>query len=192
MLGTPKRLSALKEREQRLASVLNELAKRRANQLKQAKKQVKANPKPKKGTAVSSKPKKQSTKLYTATRSLPLPAKAKLAARFGQKRAESGLPWRGVLLRGSAGSDVRAIAAGEVVYADWLTGYGQLIIVDHGNELMSLYGHNSSLNKVVGDQVQQNDLLANMGDTAGLRSAALYFEIRHRGEPQDPLKWCKA
>lgn len=183
--------NTLKERERRLTSVLNELAKQRSNRLKQAKAQINVYSKHKEGKKTS-QPKQPADIKLAARGSLPLPAKAKLAARFGQKRAESGIPWKGVLLRGVAGSEVRAIAAGEVVYTDWLTGYGQLIIIDHGNDLMSLYGHNRSLNKTVGDRVQQNDLIANMGDTAGLQSAALYFEIRHRGEPQDPLKWCKA
>lgn len=142
----------------------------------------------------ASAPKKVIAKIATtaAIGTLPLPVKATLVAKFGQKRSETGIPWSGILLKGEAGAQIRAIADGKVVYADWLSGYGQLIIIDHGNDLMSLYGHNRSLNKTVGDKVGQHELISYMGDTAGLRSAALYFEIRHHGKPQDPLKWCSA
>ena len=122
---------------------------------------------------------------------LPLPAEAKIIVRFGQKRAKSGLPWSGILMEGREGSDIHAISAGEVVYADWLQGYGQMVIIDHGNGVMSLYGHNKRIHKAVGDKVQQSDIIASMGDTAGLQKAALYFEIRQNGVAQDPLKWCR-
>jgi septal ring factor EnvC (AmiA/AmiB activator) len=78
-----------------------------------------------------------------------------------------------------------------VVYADWLQGYGQMVIVDHGDGVMSLYGHNKRIYKAVGDRVRQSDIIATMGDTAGLKKAALYFEIRQNGVAQDPLKWCR-
>lgn len=120
-----------------------------------------------------------------------MPVKAKIVARFGQKRAESGLPWSGILMEGREGSDILAINAGEVVYADWLQGYGQMVIIDHGGGIMSLYGHNKRIHKAVGDRVRQSDIIATMGDTAGLKKAALYFEIRQNGVAQDPLKWCR-
>ncbi len=182
----------LKNREIRLGALLNNIAVQSANRRKQAKAHSKVYSKRQEGTDKNTVANTIDQTNIAASGSLPLPVKAKLVARFGQKRAETGIPWSGILLRGKPGSEVRTVAAGEVVYADWLSGYGQLIIIDHGSELMSLYGHNRSLNRAVGDQVQQNDLIAYMGDTAGLRSAALYFEIRHRGEPKDPLKWCKA
>ncbi len=95
-------------------------------------------------------------------------------------------------MEGSDGSEIRAISAGEVVYADWLQGYGQLVIVDHGHGIMSLYGHNKRIHRTVGDQVKQSDIIAFMGDTAGLKKPALYFEIRKDGIAEDPLKWCSS
>ena len=121
---------------------------------------------------------------------LPLPANARIVARFGDKRKKSGLPWSGILMEGPEGSDIRAINSGEVVYADWLPGYGQMIIVDHGQGLMSLYGHNKRIHRSVGDKVEQSDIIASMGDTAGLQRPALYFEIRQNGVARDPLIWC--
>ena len=87
---------------------------------------------------------------------------------------------------------IKVINDGEIVYADWLQGYGQLVIVDHGQGMMSLYGHNKTIHRTVGDHVKQSDIIASMGNTAGLRKSALYFEIRKDGIAQDPLKWCRS
>lgn len=122
---------------------------------------------------------------------LPLPAKARIIAKFGDRRAVSDLPWSGILMQAKEGTTIRAISAGEVVYADWLKGFGQMIIIDHGNQIMSLYAHNKRIDKVAGEHVQQSDMIATMGDTAGLKKAALYFEIRQDGQAQDPLLWCR-
>lgn len=122
---------------------------------------------------------------------LPMPTKAKIVAKFGDKRKKSGLPWTGILMEGRDGSKITAISDGEIVYADWLPGYGQMVIVDHGNGIMSLYGHNKRILKAVGDKVRQSDTIATMGDTAGLKRAGLYFEIRKNGVAQDPLIWCR-
>ena len=122
---------------------------------------------------------------------LPMPSKAKIVARFGDKRKNSGLPWSGILMEGRDGSHIKAISDGEVVYADWLQGYGQMVIVDHGNGIMSLYGHNKRILKAVGEKVRQSDTIATMGDTAGLKRAGLYFEIRQNGVARDPLIWCR-
>jgi len=123
--------------------------------------------------------------------SLPMPVKAKIVARFGDKRKNSGVPWSGILMEGRDGTRIKAISDGEVVYADWLPGYGLMVILDHGNGIMSLYGHNKRILKAVGEKVRQSDTIATMGDTAGLKSAGLYFEIRQNGVAQDPLKWCR-
>ncbi len=118
-----------------------------------------------------------------------MPAKAVIIAHFGDKRKKSGLPWSGILMQGPEGTDITAISAGEIVYADWLQGYGQLVIIDHGNGMMSLYGHNKRIHRTVGDVVKQSDIIASMGNTAGLKKPALYFEIRQDGIAKDPLKW---
>lgn len=121
--------------------------------------------------------------------SLPLPADAVIVSHFGDKRPRSGLPWTGIFMEGKEGSDVRAISAGEVVYADWLPGYGQMVIIDHGGGIMSLYGHNNRIYRSVGEQVKQSDVIAAMGKTAGLKKPALYFEIRQNGKARDPMIW---
>jgi len=125
----------------------------------------------------------------TSSGSLPMPANAKIVAHFGDRRAKSDLPWTGILMEGRDGSRVSSVSDGEIVYAGWLQGYGQMVIVDHGDGVMSLYGHNKRILKAVGERVRQSDTIATMGNTAGLKRAALYFEIRKNGIAQDPLKW---
>jgi septal ring factor EnvC (AmiA/AmiB activator) len=85
---------------------------------------------------------------------------------------------------------VRAIWHGRVAFADWLRGFGLLLIIDHGGGYMSLYGHNQSLYKEVGDWVQVGELIATVGDSGGNTEPGLYFEIRYKGTPQDPTNWC--
>jgi len=119
---------------------------------------------------------------------LPMPVRGKIIARFGSARPDGG-NWRGILLSASEGAPVKVVAAGTVVYADWLRGFGNLLIVDHGQQFMSVYGHNQSLLKKVGDVVRVGDAIATVGATGGQLESGLYFEIRHRGAPQDPGKF---
>ncbi len=119
---------------------------------------------------------------------LPWPVSGELAARFGESR-RSGGDWRGVLLRSDMGTQVEAVAHGRVVFADWLRGLGLLVIIDHGDGYMTLYGHNQSLYKDVGDWVDAGDVVARVGDSGGRDQAGLYFELRVAGEPEDPLRW---
>ena len=81
------------------------------------------------------------------------------------------------------------VAAGRVVFADWLRGFGNLLIVDHGEDYLTIYGSNESVFKAVGDQVQTGDVVATVGATGGSTESGLYFEIRRQGKPFDPLKW---
>ncbi len=123
---------------------------------------------------------------------LPWPVTGKLAARFGQRRVQgSRLKWQGVLIRAPEGRPVRSIHHGRVAFADWLRGFGLLIIVDHGNGYMSLYAHNQSLYKTVGEWVAAGEVIATVGDSGGRARPGLYFEIRHNGKPTNPLRWCK-
>lgn len=119
----------------------------------------------------------------------PLPAAGGVRARFGSARS-GGLRWNGVLIDAPAGAAVRAIRPGRVAFADYLRGYGFLVIVDHGRGLMSLYGQNQALHKKAGENVAANEVVATVGDGAGNDSAGLYFEIRVRGRPSDPAEWC--
>ncbi len=121
---------------------------------------------------------------------LPWPVQGGLLARFGQGRAQGRLRWNGVLIAAKRGTPVRAVAHGRVVFADWLRGFGLLMIIDHGDGYMSLYGHNDALYRAVGDWVEAGDEIAVVGDSGGLARPALYFELRYRGAPLNPLRWC--
>lgn len=123
---------------------------------------------------------------------LPWPTRGSVAARFGADRAYGRLRWQGMLIRAGEGEEVKAVSHGRVAFADWLRGYGLLLIIDHGDGYMSLYGHNQSVLAEVGDWVQPGQVIATVGDSGGSDHAALYFEIRHNGKPLDPAKWVLA
>lgn len=114
------------------------------------------------------------------------PLRGTLMARFGTNRPEGGI-WRGVLIKARDGTPVHAVGGGTVVYSNWLRGFGNLLILDHGEEYLSVYAYNQSLLKQVGDSVRAGDPLALAGSTGGQVDSALYFEIRHRGAAVDPL-----
>lgn len=109
---------------------------------------------------------------------------------YGKKRKLANVKWNGVIIKARQGNNVRAISHGRVAYADWLRGYGLLIIIDHGDGYMSLYGHNESIKKETGDWVAPGDIIGSVGDTGGQAKAGLYFEIRHNGKPTNPKIWC--
>lgn len=120
---------------------------------------------------------------------LPWPVQGRLAQTFGQPRGGGPLRWNGVMLAADVGTTVRSVYHGRVAFSDWLPGLGLLIIVDHGDGYMSLYGHNEALLKDSGDWVAPGEPIAQVGDTGGQTEPALYFEIRHRGAPVDPRTW---
>lgn len=124
---------------------------------------------------------------------LAWPVKGKVIARFGRARLSSGqLNWRGILIKADEGDEVRAVADGTVVFSDWLRGYGYVVIVDHGTDYLSLYGHNQALFKEVGEKIKAGDTLALVGQTGSKETPALYFEIRHHGDPINPQRWILA
>ena len=123
--------------------------------------------------------------------SLRLPVAGELMNRFGAPREGGGLSWKGLFIRAAQGSAVKAIAAGQVVFAEWLRGFGNLIIVDHGEGYMSLYSNNESLYKQVGERVQPGDAIATVGNSGGQPAPGLYFEMRHQSRPVNPLLWVK-
>lgn len=123
-------------------------------------------------------------------RGIEQPVAGQLLARYGSNRPDGGA-WRGVLIDAETGTPVKAVAAGTVVYATWLRGFGNLIIVDHSDEFLTVYAHNESLLKAVGDQVKAGDIIAGAGNTGGQLESALYFEIRHKGVPLDPQLYFK-
>ncbi|GHS82725.1 peptidase M23 [Pseudomonas sp. PAGU 2196] len=123
---------------------------------------------------------------------LPWPVNGRLLARFGDARgSDARAKWDGVMISANPGTQVRAVHGGRVVFADWLRGAGLLVILDHGNGYLSLYGHNQSLLKSAGDIVKAGEAISTVGDSGGQDSAGLYFAIRQQGRPTDPSQWCR-
>ncbi len=118
-----------------------------------------------------------------------LPASGGLRNQFAAERM-GGLRWNGVVIAVPSGTPVHAVAAGHVVYAAYVRGYGLLIIVDHGQGLLSIYGQNRSLRKRAGDTIQAGEVIAEAGDTGDASSQGVYFEVRRHGHPEDPARWC--
>ncbi|MGV8860859.1 MAG: murein hydrolase activator EnvC family protein [Pseudomonas sp.] len=124
---------------------------------------------------------------------LPWPVDGRLLARFGETRGDDArTKWDGVMISAAAGSQVHAVHGGRVVFADWLRGAGLLVILDHGNGFLSLYGHNQSLLKDAGDIVKAGEAISTVGNSGGQDTPALYFAIRQQGRPSDPAQWCHA
>jgi septal ring factor EnvC (AmiA/AmiB activator) len=119
---------------------------------------------------------------------LRLPVRGTLAGRFGAPR-EGGGTWRGLFIKAGPGSDVKAVANGRVVFAEWMRGFGNLLIVDHGDAYLTIYGNNDSLLKQVGQAVKGGETVATVGNSGGNPESGLYFELRHQGQPIDPMKW---
>jgi len=122
---------------------------------------------------------------------LRLPVRGELTGRFGAPRGAAGLESKGVFIRAAQGQPVKAVAAGQVVYADWMRGFGNLLIVDHGQSYLSIYANNESLLKQVGENVTAGETLATTGASGGNEETGLYFELRHLGRAFDPLRWVK-
>ena len=120
---------------------------------------------------------------------LRFPVRGELANRYGGAREETGATWKGLFIRCATGETVHAIADGRVVYADWLRGFGNLLILDHGGGYMSLYGYNEGLLRQVGDRVRAGDPIAQAGATGSSPESGLYFELRRDGAPFDPMTW---
>lgn len=123
---------------------------------------------------------------------LALPVRGELTGRFGSPRSDGGVTWKGLFIAARAGDEVRAVAAGRVVFADWLRGFGNLMIVDHNDGFMSLYGYNETLLKRVGDVIRGGEPIAAVGNSGGGSDSGLYFELRHQGRPFDPLSWVRS
>ncbi len=120
---------------------------------------------------------------------LAFPVAGEITARFGQNRDGGGPAWKGIFIKARSGEDVRAVATGEVVFSEWLRGFGNLLILDHGGGYLSLYSNNESLYKQAGTRVRAGDIVAAVGNTGGQEMPGLYFELRHLGKPFDPLTW---
>lgn len=175
-------LSTLKKDEERLASLIERLAREAA-----------AREKKKPGKRLSNKALPGADSGSGDFRQLKgrmrLPVIGELTNRFGGQRQDSGLSWKGLFIAAKSGREVKAIAGGKIVYADWLRGFGNLLILDHGDGYMSLYGNNESLLKQAGEQARAGDTIASVGTSGGNPESGLYFELRYQGKPFDPLPW---
>ena len=118
-----------------------------------------------------------------------LPVAGELSNRFGSRRSDTGTNWKGLFIRANAGSPVKALESGLIVFADWLRGFGNLIIIDHGDGYMSLYGSNEALLKQEGETVASGDQIAKVGNSGGNAETGLYFEVRYHSRAIDPLQW---
>lgn len=117
-----------------------------------------------------------------------LPVKGDLVSKYGSKRPD-GPSSKGVFIRTADGAEVKAVAAGKVVFAEWLRGFGNLVIIDHGDQYMTIYGNNQAVLKRPGDVVKTGDIIANAGNSGGNEQSGLYFEMRHQGRAFDPMEW---
>ena len=122
---------------------------------------------------------------------LALPVAGEILHKFGANRDGGGPAWKGLFIRARQGQEVRAIGSGKVAFADWLRGFGNLLVIDHGDGYLSLYSNNESLYKQPGEPVRAGDVVAAVGATGGQDEPGLYFELRHQGKPFDPLAWVR-
>jgi septal ring factor EnvC (AmiA/AmiB activator) len=124
---------------------------------------------------------------------LSWPVRGEVVHQFGQSRkgTQGKLRWNGVTIRTANGTPINAIARGRVAFADWMRGIGLLVILDHGDGYLSLYGHNEVLYVAPGDWVEYGDIIGTVGNSGGLQESGLYFEIRSNSKPVNPNKWCK-
>lgn len=119
---------------------------------------------------------------------LRLPVRGAVSGRFGGAR-EGGGTWRGLFIKAAPGTEVKAVAAGRVVFAEWMRGFGNLMIIDHGDAYLSIYGNGDSLLRQVGQAVKGGETIATAGSSGGSPESGLYFELRYQGQPIDPMKW---
>jgi septal ring factor EnvC (AmiA/AmiB activator) len=150
--------------------------------------EVKPDPEPARASDIALAPAAPDGAFASLKGKLRSPVAGKLAAKFGAKR-DGGPSWKGVFIKAPEGSEVKSVAAGRVVFAAWMRGFGNLIIVDHGSEYLSIYGNNQALLKRVGDAVKGGDPIASAGNTGGGEDSGLYFELRHQGAAFNPATW---
>ena len=122
---------------------------------------------------------------------LKLPVKGKILRKFNSKRKDTGTRWKGIFIKSNEGNEVYSVAKGKIVFSDWLDGYGNMIIIDHGKGYMSLYGNNQSLLKQKGDIIKGGSIIAIVGNSGGNSTNGLYYQLRRNSKPFNPLKWTK-
>lgn len=175
-------LSTLKRDEQRLTQLIERLAKAGAKKQKRSIATTTG--------AVRQPDLSQASGVFRQLKGkLGLPVQGEVAHRFGSPREDSGALWKGIFIRAQAGEAVKAVASGRVVFSDWLRGFGNLLIIDHDDGFMSLYGNNEALYKQVGETVRGGDAISTAGNSGGSPDYGLYFELRYQSRPFDPLSW---
>jgi septal ring factor EnvC (AmiA/AmiB activator) len=203
-------ITKLKRDEKNLSSLVTRLAKIAADQKKKrlAQQKAKAKTKANQASTNSKQPSNNQRENQVVARNdalpdndvdgvrfaslrgkLRLPVRGDVSNRFGAVRADTGVSWKGLFIKAKEGNEVKSIASGQVVFADWMRGFGNLIIVDHGSGYMSLYGNNQALLKNVGENVSGGDTIAAVGNSGGNESHGLYYELRKNSVPFDPLSW---
>lgn len=197
----------LERDEKRLTNVINELtAAIEAAKRRSAEERAKAQKTVKDITATTAEKKKAEKTLSQPAPVVPdsgdfaqnkgrlrLPVQGTITGRFGSTRAGdgSGPSWKGIFIESSAGEKVLAAGGGRVVFAEWLRGFGEIVIIDHGDQFLSVYGNNGKLLKSAGESVKSGEVIAEVGNSSGNLQTGLYFELRYRGQPFDPLSWTK-
>lgn len=174
---------------QLLAGIEAELARQAAERKRQAEQQAARPAAP--GIEVSSQFRHPGGNFEKARGRLPWPVSGKMISQFGTARGDERSTWDGVLIQANEGTEVKAIHAGQIVFADWLRGAGLLVIIDHGNGYLSLYGHNQSIISNSGESVKAGQVIATVGNSGGYANSALYFAIRKQGKAVDPSQWCR-
>lgn len=125
---------------------------------------------------------------------LPMPVKGKIVTKYGLNRIgrlNMEAFRNGIDIQADRGEPVQSVFAGRVLYSEWYKGFGNLMIIDHGNQYYSVYGHLEERFKQKGDKVETSETIGTVGDTGSVTGTGLYFEIRHRGKPMDPVEWIK-
>ncbi len=163
------RLAQLKKDEQELQAIISSLQK----------------------TLEEFAPKQSLNGLSQYKNKLNWPVKGTIQHRFGSNKFANKVKWNGIVINAESGKNVQAIHNGQVVFADWLRGFGLMVIIDHGQGYLSLYGQNESLLKSTGDWVEAGEPVATVGRSGGTTEPGLYFEIRYKGKPQNPVNWIK-
>ncbi len=196
-----RKLKARKQEQEALSNVLKTIEAtlaRQAREAETARQQalLEQQSQPEKGTAgptVSSSGASYGGPISKARGKLPWPVNGRLIAKFGSARGgDARSTWDGVMISAAAGSQVKAVHGGRVVFADWLRGAGLLVILDHGDGYLTLYGNNQSLLKNAGDVVKAGEAISTVGNSGGQETPALYFAIRQQGRPTNPVQWCRA
>lgn len=189
--GQIKKLSRDEKRLSQLVSHLAKIIPKKKKVVKQPSQSTKTTPQP--DTSISNE--KLPSDNFTGANfsalkgKLRLPVRGEISNRFGSVRQDSGISWKGLFIKASEGAEVKAVASGRVVFADWLRGFGNLIILDHGDGYMSLYGNNQSVLRQEGEMVKGGDTIASVGNTGGNESNGLYYELRKQSRPFDPMAW---